>query len=499
MSASSSSNSSTQSSIKVRSRFAPSPTGYLHIGNLRTTLFTYLIAKKNQGTFILRIEDTDQARLVEDAVQVIYDSLKTTGLNWDEGPDVGGPFGPYIQSERKAIYAQYAEQLVQAGHAYRCFCSKETLDEIRKQAETENSAIASYDGRCSRLSADEIQKNLKENKECVIRQKISKEGSTTYHDVVYGDITISNDQLDDQVLMKADGLPTYNFANVIDDHLMEITHVVRGVEYLNSTPKYVLLYKHFGWEVPVNIHLPHILGPSGKKLSKRDGAASLSDFINKGYIPEAIVNYVALLGWSPGDNREFFTLKELEECFDISRINKASAIFDEKKLRFLNSQHLKSKSPEEFYKIAEKYFPETIKNKFDTQKIAHLIQNRVEALVDIPEMISFLNEMPYPYDKALFEHAKMKTTVANSLEVLKEFHSILSSNADLNKNWNHELIQQLMLNYATEKTLKNGQVMWPMRVALTGLASSPGGASEVAEILGREETLKRIQKSMELL
>jgi glutamyl-tRNA synthetase len=318
----------------VRTRYAPSPTGYMHIGNLRTALYAFLVARKHGGQFILRIEDTDQARLVADATDVIYESLRVTGLTWDEGPDRGGPVGPYIQSERKSVYRKYAEELLASGHAYRCFCSKETLDEIRKGAEDEESApIATYDGRCSRLPAAEIEANLQAGKSFVIRQKIRRPGTTSFQDVVFGEITINNDQLDDQVLLKADGLPTYNFANVVDDHLMGITHVMRGSEYISSTPKYVQLYESFGWKQPVSIHLPLILGSNGKKLSKREGAAALSDFLDKGYLPEAILNYIALLGWSPGDDTEFFTLANLIERFDVERINKSPAIFDETKLK----------------------------------------------------------------------------------------------------------------------------------------------------------------------
>jgi glutamyl-tRNA synthetase len=481
----------------VRTRYAPSPTGYMHIGNLRTALYAFLVARKDHGKFLLRIEDTDQARFVADALEVIYSSLRVTGLNWDEGPDVGGPVGPYVQSERKEIYQKYGNEILATGNAYRCFCSKETLEEIRHSHDDDADAppIATYDGRCSRLPQAEIDANLKANKPFVIRQKIKKEGATTFHDVVFGDITINNDQLDDQVLIKADGLPTYNFANVVDDHLMEITHVMRGSEYISSTPKYVLLYQSFGWKQPTSIHLPLILGANGKKLSKREGAAALSDFLDRGYLPEAILNYIALLGWNPGDDTEFFTLQTLIERFSVDRIGKSPAIFDEVKLKHLNGLHIKAMSPEKFHDLALKYIPEAIRKKFDTKKVAALIQTRVDRLTDIPEMLTFLTAMPFPYDKALYEHKKMKTTPETSKPVLEEVRAKLATL----EPWTHDSLHQFMIDFATAKTLKNGQVMWPIRVALTGLPTSPGGAVEAAELLGRAETLSRLDRSISLL
>lgn len=481
----------------VRTRYAPSPTGYMHIGNLRTALYAFLVARKNNGKFLLRIEDTDQARFVEDALKVIYESLRVTGLNWDEGPDVGGPVGPYVQSERKEIYQKYGNEILEKGNAYRCFCSKETLEEIRHSHDNDDDAppIATYDGRCSRLAPSEIDANLKSGKPFVIRQKIKKEGATTFHDVVFGDITINNDQLDDQVLIKADGLPTYNFANVVDDHLMEISHVMRGSEYISSTPKYVLLYQSFGWKQPISIHLPLILGSNGKKLSKREGAAALSDFLDRGYLPEAILNYIALLGWSPGDDSEFFTLQTLIERFDVERINKSPAIFDEVKLKHLNSLHIKAMAPEKFHDLALKYLPEAIRANFDTKKVAALVQNRVDRLTDIPEMLTFLTSLPFPYDKALYEHKKMKTTPDTSKPVLEEVRTRLATL----EPWTHDSLHQFMIDFATAKGLKNGQVMWPVRVALTGLPTSPGGAVEAAELLGRTETLSRLDRSISLL
>ncbi len=480
----------------VRTRFAPSPTGYMHIGNLRTALYAFLVARNKHGQFLLRIEDTDQARFVEDSVKVIYESLKITGLNWDEGPDKGGPVGPYVQSERKEIYKKHAEELLAKKQAYRCFCTKEELEQMRHTSEDEHSSpIATYDGRCGRLSDQEVSAKLASNLPFVIRQRIQRPGSTTFHDVVFGDITINNDQLDDQVLMKADGLPTYNFANVVDDHLMKITHVLRGSEYLSSTPKYVLLYQSFGWPSPISVHLPLIHGSDGKKLSKREGSVALSDFLDKGFLPEAILNYIALLGWSPGDDSEFFTLATLIERFDIARINKSPAIFDEVKLKHLNSLHLKAMAPEKFQELAVKYFPAAIREKYDLKKVSALVQTRVERLVDIPDLLTFLTAMPFPYDKALYEHKKMKTTPDASKPVLVDIRAKLAALS----SWDHDSLHKLMMDYAVEKAIKNGQVMWPVRVALTGLPTSPGGAVEAAEILGREETLSRLDRSISLL
>jgi glutamyl-tRNA synthetase len=480
----------------VRTRFAPSPTGYMHIGNLRTALYAFLVARNKNGKFLLRIEDTDQARFVEDSVKVIYESLKITGLNWDEGPDKGGPVGPYVQSERKEIYKKYAEELLAKKESYRCFCTKEELEQMRHEHhEGESSPIVTYDGRCGRLSDQEVNAKLAANLSFVIRQRIKRPGSTTFHDVVFGDITINNDQLDDQVLVKADGLPTYNFANVVDDHLMQITHVLRGSEYLSSTPKYVLLYESFGWPQPVSVHLPLIHGSDGKKLSKREGAVALSDFLDRGYLPEAILNYIALLGWSPGDDSEFFTLQTLIERFDIERINKSPAIFDEVKLKHLNSLHLKAMAPEMFQALAVKYFPQSVRDRFDTKKISTLVQTRVEKLTDIPDMLAFLSAMPFPYDKALYEHKKMKTTPDAAKPVLVDIRAKLAALS----SWDHDGLHKLMMDYAVEKGIKNGQVMWPVRVALTGLPTSPGGAVEAAEILGREETLSRLDRSISLL
>jgi glutamyl-tRNA synthetase len=479
---------------ETRTRFAPSPTGYMHIGNLRTALYAYLIARNKGGDFILRIEDTDRARLVGDAVDVIYRSLKVTGLDWDEGPDKSGPVGPYVQSERLSIYREYAEKLLANGHAYRCFCGKEEAEADSNDADEDETRSYSYDGRCSKLSEAEIKANLDSGKPFVIRQRIEKEGSTAFRDEVYGDISIDNKQLDDQILLKSDGFPTYNFANVVDDHLMKISHVARGCEYLSSTPKYIQLYRAFGWEPPVHIHLPHILGPSGKKLSKREGSVALSDFLDKGFLPEAIINYIALLGWNPGDDSEFFTLAGLVERFDIARINKAPAVFDEVKLAWVNALHIKAMAPEAFHALALPRYPQAIKAGFDTKTISALIQPRLERLSDIPALLGFLTELK-PYEPALYEHKKMKTSPEQSLPVLKDMAPRLAALP----SWDAESLQASMLGYVAEKGLKNGMVMWPLRVALSGLPSTPGGAVEIACLLGRDESLKRIQRGIELL
>lgn len=479
---------------ETRTRFAPSPTGYMHIGNLRTALYAYLIARSKGGEFVLRIEDTDRARLVGDAVDVIYRSLKVTGLEWDEGPDVGGPVGPYVQSERLPVYREYAEKLIASGHAYRCFCGKEEPEGDAGDADEEEARSYAYDGRCSRLGEAEIKANMDSGKPYVIRQRIAKEGTTSFHDEVYGDISIENKQLDDQVLLKSDGFPTYNFANVVDDHLMRISHVARGCEYLSSTPKYIQLYQAFGWEPPVHIHLPHILGPSGKKLSKREGSVALSDFLDKGFLPEAIINYIALLGWNPGDDSEFFTLAGLAERFDIARINKAPAVFDEVKLAWVNALHIKAMAPEAFHALAMERYPEAIKAGFDVVAISSLIQPRLERLSDIPAMLEFLTELK-GYEPALYEHKKMKTSPGQSLPVLKDMEPRLAAL----RAWDADALQESMLGYVAEKGLKNGMVMWPLRVALSGLPSTPGGAVEIACLLGKDESLKRIRRGIELL
>lgn len=479
---------------RVRTRFAPSPTGYMHIGNLRTALYEYLIAKANNGDFILRIEDTDQQRYVEGAVDVIYKTLKMAGIKHDEGPDVGGDYGPYVQSQRKHIYMQYARELVEKGGAYYCFCPKEKITEENEPSE-EKDMQPKHDCPCLHMSKEQIKAKLDNNEPFVIRQIIPDTGTTTFYDAVYGEITVENKVLDNQVLIKSDGLPTYNFANVIDDHLMKITHVVRGSEYLSSTPKYNLLYKSFGWEIPTYIHLPLIKKENGQKLSKRAGDPSFEDLVNMGYLVEAIVNYVVLLGWSPGTNQEFFTLSELEKVFDIKGINKAPAVFDINKLKWMNGEYIRKLTPEEFHNLAKPYYDGVIANSnIDLFKISKLLQPRTEVLSSIPENLDFFNKLP-DYDTELYVNKKMKTTKENSLESLKAALPVLESISD----WNEQNIYNELVHLVTRLGVKNGMVFWPVRVALSGLMSTPGGAVEIADIIGKEETLKRIKKGIELL
>lgn len=479
---------------EVRTRYAPSPTGYMHIGNLRTALYEYLIAKKNNGKFILRIEDTDQERYVEGSVDVIYNTLKLVGLKHDEGPDIGGAFGPYVQSERKALYKPYAEKLVESGHAYYCFCTKERLGELRKANEEAGVPAGKYDRHCLGLSKEEVQKKLESGESCVIRQKMPDTGSTSFDDAVFGTITVDNSTLDDQVLLKSDGLPTYNFANVVDDHLMEITHVVRGSEYLSSTPKYNLLYQAFGWEIPTYVHLPVVQKAPGVKLSKRSGDASFEDLVEMGYLVEAIVNYIALLGWSPGGTQEIFTLEELEKVFDIKGINKAPAIFDMAKLSWMNGEYIRKLAPEKFHAMAMPYY-KGIKNPgIDFKKVSRILQPRTEVLTTIPENIDFIDMLP-EYSCELYVHKKMKTNPENSLESLKAALPVLEGMQE----WKEEVIHDALLELVQKLGIKNGQMLWPVRTAITGKSVTPGGAIEVADILGKEETLVRIKKGIEKL
>ncbi len=478
----------------VRTRFAPSPTGYMHIGNLRTALFTYLLAKKNNGKFILRIEDTDQERYVEGAVDIIYNTLRRTGLTWDEGPDVGGPVGPYVQSERMGMFKDYALKLVESGHAYYCFCDKDRLEEVRKIQQA--SGIApKYDGHCKNLSKEEVQAKLDAGVPYVIRQKCPTEGTTTFHDEVFGDITVENSVLDDQILIKADGMPTYNFANVVDDHTMGITHVVRGNEYLSSTPKYNLLYEAFGWEVPVYIHVPPVMKNATEKLSKRNGDASFEDLAAKGYLDEAIVNYIALLGWAPKGENEIFTMDELIQEFDVSGISKSPAIFDTQKLKALNGAYIRKLSPEKFIEYAAPYIRETCKREdLDMKLMAELLQPRTELFTDIPEQIDFIDELP-DYDIEMYTHKKMKTNSENSLEALKETLPVLEGVSD----WTLDNIHNALFALIEKLELKNGRILWPLRVAVSGKQFTPGGGVELAEILGKDETLKRIEIGIEKL
>lgn len=479
---------------KVRTRFAPSPTGYMHIGNLRTALFTYIIAKKNGGDFILRIEDTDRERYIEGATQVIYDTLKECGLNWDEGPDIGGPVGPYIQSERMGMFKKYAEQLVEKGEAYYCFCDKERLDELKAVQEA-SGVMPMYDRHCRNLSKEEVEKKLAEGVPYVIRQKVPLEGTTTFHDELYGDITVENSTLDDQILIKTDGLPTYNFANVVDDHLMGITHVVRGNEYLSSAPKYNLLYKAFGWEVPVYIHVEHIMKDKQHKLSKRDGDASYQDLMKKGYLKDAVINYIALLGWAPKGENEIFTLDELIEEFDISGISKSPAIFDPVKLRAMNGVYIKKMSDEDFAKAAEPYIRQTVKKSdADIAFIASLLKPRTELFTEIPEQVDFIDELP-DYDTSLYCHKKMKTNEENSLDSLKEILPVLEGLEE----WTEESIHEALFALIEKLGVKNGIVLWPLRVALSGKSFTPGGGIEICKILGKDESIRRIKAGIEKL
>lgn len=480
--------------MEVRTRFAPSPTGYMHIGNLRTALYEYLIAKSQGGKFILRIEDTDQERQVEGAVDVIYNTMRMTGLHHDEGPDIGGEYGPYVQSERMGMYMDYAKELVEKGEAYYCFCTKERLESL-KESNAEGAAFAKYDRHCLGLSKEEVQAKLDAGVPFVIRQKMPDSGTTTFSDVVYGDITVENTELDDQILMKADGFPTYNFANVVDDHLMHITHVVRGSEYLSSTPKYNLLYKAFGWEPPVYVHLPAVMRDAHHKLSKRHGDKSFEDLVREGYVVEAIVNYIALLGWSPSGTQEIFSLKELEENFDMAGLSKSPAIFDIKKLTWMNSEYLKAMDFDKYYALAEPKLKEALGDtNLDLKKIAALLQKRLETLNDIPGLVEFFKTLP-EYGTELYTHKKMKTNDEIALSSLEAALPVLENLAD----WNTTSIHDALMALVGELGIKNGQLLWPVRTALSGEPTSPGGAMELADILGKEESLRRIRKGIELL
>ena len=479
---------------QVRTRYAPSPTGYMHIGNLRTALYEYLIARSNGGNFILRIEDTDQKRFVEGAIETIYRTLKIAGLKHDEGPDIGGDYGPYVQSERKDIYLSYAKQLIEKGEAYYCFCSKERLAELKQQCESEGRGYK-YDRHCLHLCKEEIEQNLKQGVPYVIRQKMPDSGVTEFDDVVYGKIAIDNKELEDQILIKSDGLPTYNFANVVDDHLMRITHVVRGCEYLTSVPKYNLLYEAFGWEIPVYVHLPLITKGPGQKLSKRARDASFEDLLEMGYLPEAVVNYVALLGWSPGTNQEIFSLEELEKAFDIKGISKSPAIFDYDKLNWMNGEYIRKMSLEGFHKAALPYYEAAIKRSdIDFLKVSRVLQARVDVLSQIPEKIDFLDELP-DYDVSIYIHNKMKTNLENSLACLKAALPVLR---ELN-DWKEQAIHDALIALVGKMGIKNGQMLWPIRTAVSGKPVAPGGAIEIADILGKKETLYRIEKGISLL
>ena len=488
---------------KIRTRFAPSPTGRMHVGNLRTALYEYLIAKHEGGTFILRIEDTDQERIVEGAVDIIYRTINGTGLIHDEGPDKDGGFGPYVQSERQAsgIYLEYAKQLVEKGAAYYCFCTKERLASLKtavgstaEDEEDEVKEITKYDKHCLHLTKQEVEANLIAGIPYVIRQNNPAEGSTTFHDVIFGDITVSNEELDDMVLIKSDGYPTYNFANVIDDHLMEISHVVRGNEYLSSTPKYTRLYQDFDWQEPIYVHLPLITNEEHKKLSKRSGHASYEDLLDQGFVTEAIVNFVALLGWSSPNNTEIMSLEDLVRDFDYTHINKAPAVFDIVKLRWMNGEYLKNMEAERFYQMALPYIKEVIKKELDCRKIAALIKSRIETLVDIKDIIDFFEELP-DYDIMMYTHKKMKTDSESCLIVLKD----LLPKFEALQEYIEGNIEAIIMSYIAEKGIKNGQGLWPIRTAVSGKQSTPGGAYEIMNILGKEESLRRMKVAIDKL
>lgn len=476
---------------KVRTRFAPSPTGYMHIGNLRTALFEYLIAKHEGGDFILRIEDTDQGRLVEGATDIIYDTLRTVGLKHDEGPDVGGDHGPYVQSERLPMYKAYAEQLVELGGAHYCFCSEEEIESQRKEADSLGISFK-YDDPCKHISLEEAKARVAAGEPYVIRQTINNVGETYFDDEVYGRIEFDTDVLDESVLIKSDGFPTYNFANIIDDHQMEITHVVRGNEYLSSTPKYNLIYEAYGWDIPTYVHVPPVMKDEHHKLSKRNGDASFQDLVAKGYLPEAILNYIALLGWSPETEQEIYTLDELIKVFNISRISKSPAIFDIDKLTWMNGVYLRNMDLDQYYDLVKPYLEEAIHSEVDLRSVAKILQPRVDTLAQIKESVDFIDELP-EYDCAMYIHKKMKTTLEISLRSLNAAREALAALDDWSEE---ETIHDLLLSLPKQLEMKNGQVLWPVRTAITGKQFTPGGAIEIAHILGKEETLKRIDRGI---
>ena len=477
---------------KVRTRFAPSPTGYMHVGNLRTALYAYLTARAHDGKFLLRIEDTDQTRQVEGAIDIIYNTLKETNLLWDEGPDVGGDYGPYIQSERKGIYKEYVDKLIESGHAYRCFCTKERLEEVNK-IKAASGQPTGYDRHCRNLTQEEIDANLAAGIPYVVRQKIPQEGKTSFNDMVYGVIEVDNSELDDQVLVKQDGMPTYNFANVVDDHLMEINPVIRGSEYLASTPKYNLLYQAFGWDIPDYVHCPPVMKDAQHKLSKRNGDASYEDLIAAGYLKEAVVNYIALLGWNPQGEQEKFTLEELVKEFDPSRISKSPAIFDVQKLRHLNAEYIRDMSVEEFLEIAKPYIAQTVKSDCDLHLLASVLQKRCEILTDIPEQVDFIDQMP-EYDIDMYNNKKMKTNPEISKTSLEAILPVLEAIEE--KDWNLDNIHAKLFELIEKLGVKNGIVLYPLRVAVSGKAFTPGGGVELAAILGREKTIDRIKQAV---
>jgi glutamyl-tRNA synthetase len=477
--------------MSVRTRFAPSPTGFLHLGSLRTALYAWLFARSQGGTFILRIEDTDQKREIAGATETIYRALRRAGIDWDEGPDVGGPFGPYIQSERKALYRPYAEELVERGSAYYCFCPTERLDTLRKKAESEGKAFK-YDKRCLDMRQEEIKARLAAGEPYVIRQNIPPAGVGFFDDEILGRIEVDTDTLDDQVLLKSDGMPTYNFANVVDDHLMGVTHILRGSEFVSSTPKYNLLYDAFGWDKPVYIHLPPVMADKNRKLSKRHGDPSFEDLLDEGYLPEAVVNYIALLGWNPGDEREIMSMEELVGAFSLRGISKSPAIFDYDKLRWFNAQYIRALPAARFRDLILPYMEKAVDTaRIDTLRLAQLLQPRCETLTEVTEMIGFLAQMP-PFDASLYTNKKMKTTPETSLPVLQALLPVLEA-VDC---WSESAVRDAVTAFIEAEGLKNGPVLWPLRVALSNSMYTPGGAYEIAGLLGREEALQRLRGSI---
>lgn len=474
--------------MKARTRFAPSPTGYMHIGNLRTALYEYLIARSTGGAFLLRIEDTDQKRYVEGATDIIYSTLKTVGMNWDEGPDIGGAYGPYVQSERKAIYAEYAHKLVELGGAHYCFCAarEENADE-----EEENAVPSKFQDPCKKLSLEEARARIAAGEPYTVRQTINKQGKSRFHDEVYGDIEIDYDDLDEGVLLKTDGFPTYNFANVVDDHLMAITHVVRGNEYISSTPKYNLIYEAFGWTPPVYVHVPQVMKDAQHKLSKRNGDASFQDLVAKGYLPAAVLNYIALLGWNPGDEREIFSLEELEKAFTIERLNRSPAIFDIVKLTWMNGCYIRALTPEEFHRQALPWYGKCLTRSLNLEMLSKVLQPRVETFADIARETDFLEQMP-DYELALYDNKKMKTDASVAVRVLKLAADMLPGIAD----WDNDSLFASLKELAAANGLKNGQLLYPLRIALSGKETTAGGATEIATVLGKEETIARVKAAL---
>ncbi len=475
--------------MKIRTRFAPSPTGYMHIGNLRTALYEYLIAKANGGDFILRIEDTDQKRYVDGATDIIYSTLKLVGMNWDEGPDIGGNFGPYVQSERKPLYAEYAHKLVELGGAHYCFCSADEADEQK-----DDQTNTKFDDPCKKLSLEEAKKRIANGEPYVIRQTINKKGTSIFKDVVYGEIEIDYDELDEGVLLKSDGFPTYNFANVVDDHLMEITHVVRGNEYISSTPKYNLIYEDFGWTPPVYVHVPQVMKDAQHKLSKRNGDASFQDLVAKGYLPDAILNYIALLGWNPGTDQEIFSLDELKEVFTAERLNKSPAIFDVTKLTWMNGCYIRNLSQADFHELAMPYYQKCLTRDVNLEFLSSVLQKRVETLAEICPQIDFVENVA-EYDNVLYQNKKMKTDE----QIAKSSLALALEAMEKTDVWTNENLFDVLKAVAENNGLKNGQILYPVRIALSGKETTPGGATELAVILGKQETLSRIRNAIEKL